>query len=360
MKGSEDLWNEEDLLTQMEEMQDQIEQLQQEKESLQRKVTERTDLYSQLERSSLSEILKLRSALQQAQKKLQEQSDQIVRLSGADLILQDNERLKEENGRLRSEKDETEKRAAREAEAAKAKAQRQEEALKRREAVAEQKQQEARKAVEAVDIIVKAEVVKERERLKKHYDEVYGRYAEGHEREHKKILEGWRTKACFSCYCIIWIMAVLSSQSPLFAADCKEAWKNGLKFLSGAWQQLPDLAEFASGWTVMIPWIPAEICIRFLVYWGTLACSIVMPIIIMILFVKTGSVFYKKQMAGWNSFWAVVIVWLVTIVLAADIKGLLQINLLFINLICHAGFCLWKTVVKKRNAITAADYSWKM
>ena len=232
--------------------------------------------------------------------------------------------------------------------------------MKRREAVAEQKQQEARKAVEAVDIIVKAEVVKERERLKKHYDEVYGRYAEGHEREHKKILEGWRTKACFSCYCIIWIMAVLSSQSPLFAADCKEAWKNGLKFLSGAWQQLPDLAEFASGWTVMIPWIPAEICIRFLVYWGTLACSIVMPIIIMILFVKTGSVFYKKQMAGWNSFWAVVIVWLVTIVLAADIKGLLQINLLFINLICHAGFCLWKTVVKKRNAITAADYSWKM
>lgn len=124
MKGSEDLWNEEDLLTQMEEMQDQIEQLQQEKESLQRKVTERTDLYSQLERSSLSEILKLRSALQQAQKKLQEQSDQIVRLSGADLILQDNERLKEENRRLQSEKDETEKRVAREAEAAKAKAQR--------------------------------------------------------------------------------------------------------------------------------------------------------------------------------------------------------------------------------------------
>ena len=34
MKGSEDLWNGEDLLTQMEEMQDQIEQLQQEKEQL--------------------------------------------------------------------------------------------------------------------------------------------------------------------------------------------------------------------------------------------------------------------------------------------------------------------------------------
>ena len=359
MKGSEDLWNEEDLLTQMEEMQDQIEQLQQEKESLQRKVTERTDLYSQLERSSLSEILKLRSSLQQAQKKLQEQSDQIVRLSGADLILQDNERLKEENRRLQSEKDETEKRVAREAEAAKAKAQRREEALKCREAVVEQKHQEARRAVEAVDIIVKAEVVKERERLKKLYDEVYGHYVEDHEQEHKKILEGWRTKAGFSCYCIIWIMAVLSSQSPLFAADCKEAWKNGLKFLSGAWQQFPVLAEFASGWTVMIPWIPVERCIRFLVYWGTLACSIVMPIIIMILLVKKGSAYYKKQIAGWNSFWEVVIAWMVTIVLAVDIKGLLQTNLLLINLICHAGFCLWKTVVKKRTDNTAAGYSWK-
>ena len=104
-------------------------------------ISAREELLSQIEQQSSSEISKLQSALQQAQKKLQEQSDQIVRLSGADLILQDNERLKEENERLRNEKDKTEKRAAREAEAAKAKAQLQEEALKRREAVAEQKQQ---------------------------------------------------------------------------------------------------------------------------------------------------------------------------------------------------------------------------
>lgn len=359
MKGSEDLWNEEDLLTQMEEMQDQIEQLQQEKESLQDEVTERTDHYSQLERSSLSEISKLQSTLQQAQKKLQEQSDQIVRLSGADLILQDNERLKEENERLRNEKDKTEKRAVREAEAAKAKAQRREETLKCREAAAEKKHQEARKAVEAVDIIVKTEVVKERERLKKLYDEIYGCYVEEQEREHNKLLEGWRTKVYFSCYCIIWIMAALSSQSLLFAADCRAAWKSGLRFLIGSWQQLLGLAEFASGWAVMIPWISVERSIRFLIYWGTLACSIVMAITILILLVKRGSAFYKKQIAGWNSFWVVVIVWMITIVLAADIKALLQINLLLINLICHAGFCLWKTVVKKRNDNTVACYSWK-
>lgn len=198
-----------------------------------------------------------------------------------------------------------------------------------------------------MDIIVKTEVMKERKRLKKLYDEVYGRYAEDQEREHKKVLEGWKMKACFSCYCIIWIMAVLSSQSPLFAADFREAWENGLRCLTEAWHQLPGLAEFASGWTVMIPWIPAERSVRFLVYWGTLACSIVMPIIIMILLVKKGSAYYKKKIAGCNSFWAVVIVWLVTIVLAADIKGLLQINLVLINIICHFLFCIWKTIKKK-------------
>jgi hypothetical protein len=79
----------------------------------------------------------------------------------------------------------------------------------------------------------------------------------------------------------------------------------------------------------------------------------------MILLVKKGSAYYKKQIAGWNSFWEVVIAWMVTIVLAVDIKGLLQTNLLLINLICHAGFCLWKTVVKKRTDNTAAGYSWK-
>ena len=78
MIGSESLWNEEDLLREMEAMQDQIEELQLK------------------DRQHLSEISDLRSMLQQAQRKIQEQSERIVRMNSADLILKDNEKLKEE------------------------------------------------------------------------------------------------------------------------------------------------------------------------------------------------------------------------------------------------------------------------
>ena len=359
MKESGSLWSEEDLLTQMEQMQDQIEQLKQDKEDLLGEVSRKEAQLSQQEQSSSSEISKLQSALRQAQSKLQEQSGQLVRLSGADLILQDNEKLQEENRRLRSEKDETEKKAAREAEAVKAKVERCEKALKLREAAAKQKHQEAQNAVEAVDIIVKTEVMKEQERLKKLYDEVYERYAEDQKREHKKILEGWRTKAYFSCYCIIWIMAVLSSQSPVFAADCREVGKTGLSCLSWVRKKLTGMAELASGWTVIIPWIPAERSIRFVVYGGTLLCSLMIPTVILILLVKKGASFYKKRIAGWSTFWTVVMIWMVTIVLAGDIKRLLPANLLLINLISHAVFCVWKTGVKKGTDNQTACCSWK-
>ena len=78
MKESENSWSEEELLEEMESMQDQIESLQAEKQQMS------------------SEISELRSTLQQSQRKIQEQSAHIVRLNSADLILKDNERLKEE------------------------------------------------------------------------------------------------------------------------------------------------------------------------------------------------------------------------------------------------------------------------
>ena len=96
MNVSENLWNEDELLEQLEQMQDQIEKLQAEKEEIiqYRRAAEKWHMAQEQKHSS--EILALQSALQQAQSKLQEQSDQIVKLSGADLILQENEQLKSE------------------------------------------------------------------------------------------------------------------------------------------------------------------------------------------------------------------------------------------------------------------------
>ena len=143
MKGSESLWNEEELLAEMEQMQDQIEQLQQKNAVLSQTAAEIEGRLQNQEQTSSSEILRLRSALQQSQKKLQEQSERIVRLSEADLILQENEKLKEVNERLRSEKEETKRKAALEAEAA-------EEKIKRRGNDILRRQETLRKKEEAL------------------------------------------------------------------------------------------------------------------------------------------------------------------------------------------------------------------
>ena len=96
MNVSENLWSEDELLEQLEQMQDQIEKLQAEKEEIIRYRSAAEKWHMAQEQKHSSEILALQSALQQAQSKLQEQSDQIVKLNSADLILKENEQLKQE------------------------------------------------------------------------------------------------------------------------------------------------------------------------------------------------------------------------------------------------------------------------
>ena len=123
------LWSEDELLTQMEQMQDQIDQMGREKAELVRVIGEKDTLLEELEQTNSSEISKLQLALQQAQRKLQEQSEQIVTLSGADVILRDNERLKDENARLQKEIDRSEREADRAKEACKARLQKKDDDL---------------------------------------------------------------------------------------------------------------------------------------------------------------------------------------------------------------------------------------
>ena len=171
MKGSEGLWNEDELLTQMEQMQDQIDQLEQEKDELSRTLAEKEILLEKLEQTSSSEISKLQSTLQQAQRKLQEQSDQIVTLSGADVILRDNEKLKEENVRLQSEKEQSEKEDARVEEACKRRLQKKDEKVQEKcREIEEDRERIRRKEAKADEMIRDSEhlirsQVQEREKL---------------------------------------------------------------------------------------------------------------------------------------------------------------------------------------------------
>ena len=96
MNVSENLWNEDELLEHLEQMQDQIEKLQTEKEEIINYRREAETWHMEQEQKLSSEISALQLTLQQAQNKLQEQSAQIVKLNSADLILKENEQLKQE------------------------------------------------------------------------------------------------------------------------------------------------------------------------------------------------------------------------------------------------------------------------
>ena len=96
MNVSENLWSEDELLEQLEQMQDQIEKLQAEKEEIIKYRREAETWHTEQEQKLSSEISALQLTLQQAQSKLQEQSAQIVKLNSADLILKENEQLKQE------------------------------------------------------------------------------------------------------------------------------------------------------------------------------------------------------------------------------------------------------------------------
>ena len=96
MNVSENLWSEDELLEQLEQMQDQIEKLQTEKEEIINYRREAETWHMEQEQKLSSEISALQLTLQQAQSKLQEQSAQIVKLNSADLILKENEQLKQE------------------------------------------------------------------------------------------------------------------------------------------------------------------------------------------------------------------------------------------------------------------------
>lgn len=89
MQGSENLWNEDQLLVEMEKMQDQIDLLHGEKDQWRQEALQGQQTISEL--SLQVSILK---------SELQKRSEKIEKLTGAYLVLEENKQLKKENREL--------------------------------------------------------------------------------------------------------------------------------------------------------------------------------------------------------------------------------------------------------------------
>ena len=222
---SKKLWNEGELLTQLEEAQDQVDQLQNRVDGLMDVINKKNEQLTKLRRENSSEISKLQSVLQQAQNKIQEQRDQIVKLNGADLILKDNEKLKSENNsiandnaKLMSENDRIIKEAAHAEEAAKSKYQKRTLAAREAEMAAHRKEKEADDLIRGNDYVINTIVSSKekeiKEKAKKYYLDLMHSYEEkwaaGNKvLTHKLILTGLYAMTITGLWIIQFIAGVL-------------------------------------------------------------------------------------------------------------------------------------------------------
>ena len=271
MKGSENLWNEDELLAQLEEMQDQIDSLLKEKDDLAREAKEQDKQLQDQEQMSSSERSKLQSALQQAQKKMQEQSEQIVKLSEADLILKDNKRLKEENARLQSEKEKSKKEAARVEEVCEARLQRKDWLMqkKRQEveaAKAELKRKEeiAETMIRDTELLIQAKVDIREAIIRDDYSRRQQRNLENARKKWKaerKSLLRWGTAV--SLYAMI-VTGLLCFQSEAYRTALTGALRQTGNAIAAGCRMLLGLPEAAAGFSTQIP-VPF---LKTIVYWG--------------------------------------------------------------------------------------------
>ena len=360
MKGSENLWSEDELLTQMEQMQDQIDQLGREKDVLARTLTEKETILEEMERTSSSEILKLQSTLQQAQKKLQEQSDRIVMLSSADLILQDNERLKEDNARLQKERERSEREADRAKEAFKARLQKKDEDLQQKIQAAEKKEAQARnREQQANDLarnrehLISEKVSAEADRISKQLAGQYSRLIDLlREDFFKKEKVAVRRQTLTSVYALM-LTVLLACRCGLYMETLTNTTiqiGNGIMF---SWNTLCRFAGNAAGISEKIP-MPF---LSGMIHWAIFVIVIIFIclIILGLFFMVTRWIWrrFHHQLKLWQvMLWASGII-MVSAYFGDQIYSFLPVNIVYCDLCLCAAACLFNFAFGKKR------YKWK-
>ncbi len=347
MKESETLWSEDELLTQMEQMQDQIDRYREEKDGLARKLEEKDDRLLELEQTSSSEILKLQLTLQQAQKKLQEQSAQIVKLSSADLILKDNEKLKEENAQLQSRREQSEREAVRVEEACKRKLQRKDEELREKtitvremEARACRKEEQADKLIRERERLIHERVDAEEKRIReecsRRFDQLLDIVRNGWGADKKKMA---RRTCAISMYALT-LSCLLVSRSGLYMSALRQAGEQirNLMLFFCAWLcgLVSDMTGFESSYA-LAPTAALEYRIVRAVV--SLTCFTIIMLLIF-LSVKWYIGKMKGMLTLWPAFLTLSGILVLSILFENYLTKICPVNLVFLGIVSWVTVCL--------------------
>lgn len=335
MNESESLWNTEQLVANMELMQEQMESLQHSKEMLQRENQELQDMLENTKRKHSSEISKMQSVMRQLQKKLQEQTEQIVRQSKADLILKDNERLKQENEQIRKEKQSILEKAEGEVQLAKDKYAKEHDRFSKELDAFFRAERNLKQKEENLDTLIMESAVRMSENTRKECAAKYKRKMNKLQSEYRAKLEAHEGTFFGTCAYAYILTGIVAASSPEFYDDTIAFFKSIWSFIVWLAGMSQTAGHFVAGLTDRI----TQPIIAGILYWlifVIVAVSIIaIPTFVIFLICKRYILWYKDHMLDSISLWVALITFIITLLLAGQIKGLIPVNLIVLNLLIH-------------------------
>lgn len=340
MTESEQLWNVEELVSQLELIQKENDNLQEENNKLKTQ-----------NRTLSSEKLELQSAVRELTRELQIKSEKIVRQSKSDLIEKENEKLKERDRQRENELSEIRRKSEEEITAVKEDyEEKNNDLIRQKEKYKSSKAELDIKIKEQDDIIVRGAT------------SMFNKYKVTLEKEHRGRIKKSDAKYKAMIAAIqseLWSTVLYAVIITLFMAAKSECFTENLinffKEIAKVIKSLATSALSAGMWCaraaneVEVYVLQQILHYMIILIIMTLICGV--PGLIIYFAGKKYIEWYKEEIADHISMWVAVIVLAITIFFAEDISSILSFNLIWLNIIVHLIYSAGRAYVRscKRN-----------
>lgn len=367
MNDSENLKNEDQLLSMMEEMQDQIEGLQTDILAEQEKTLEAQKTISKLS----SENSTLKNEIWKKSEIIVSQNEKIEKLSESDLVLKKNEELKKENARLQNHVKKTEEEAEAKVEVAKEQADKEvakvkqdfkdreyvlsgrEEGVGQRETLVTIKEHnidteiknKALAMVEAEINVLASAASRERKELA----EAYMIKTQKLQRKYAAMMAGYKGMVQFTLFYAIFTTVIMAIKTEVVRVDFMEFIHmigNGIMAIF-EWSKIAGL--FVARLGDMIPNTTAALIIHWILL--IIVCTAIIGGlgVSLVVLVKKYMSFYRKRQADAISVYVGLFVLAIIVFVADMIKSILSINLFMVALVIFVGYTIVRGVIQAEN-----------
>ena len=326
MQESENLWNEEQLLIEMEKMQDQIDLLHGEKDQWRQETLRGQQTISEL--SSQVSLLK---------SELQKKSEKIEKLTGAEMVLEENNQLKKENRELILKAEKAVKEADTMARSCKQEISQKESDLREKMMQAQADISAARQKEAEIDSLIKDGVRRQTSWLKEEYESRNMAIQIKANRRNKEFRD-----SCFILFTLTGLYGLLITLFTALESEtvCKDmhqfarGLRNGLIIFVTA---VHKMALLTANLTDGIPYIAIRVLLYGLLYIIITAAIYGILVIMISIPVKKYMRFFLKKQADEFTLFLLMACIATPVFFANEIKTVMSLNLAIVMLILFSG-----------------------